>query len=449
MAATITTPLKTRLCQLLLDEVNDATDANHYYIGIGKSDQYADANDNVVAPVMSLQEERELRNNLQSIIKVGAASLVVARKNWTAGTTYGPYTDKNPTNYYVLTENNHVYICLKAGAAQSTVQPDFNDSVQNPTQDIKKAFETSDGYRWKYLYELNAADTNSFLSAAFIPVQKSAGGTGARGSQKTVQDDATNGRIVGFEVIDGGTGYASAPTITVIGNGEGAIIPSSNVVMNGGSVASVFLDSANGGGKNYTFADTFVDGSNTTPAKIRPIISSTGGIGADARNDLNASSIMFNSRPTGTVSNQFIVDNDFRQISLFRNMQFSPAAEIDNGDTGPVNTAAEKALRILTVADNSSINVNTDITTGSGAAFSKAHVDDKSGSTKLLIHQNSRTGFNRFPANGSIGATTLAGVQEDSSRAAPHTGELLYIENRAAISRTSAQTEDIKIVVTM
>ena len=71
MAATITTPLKTRLCQLLLDEVNDATDNNHYYIGIGKSDQYADANDNVVAPVQSLEEERELRNNLQSIIKVG------------------------------------------------------------------------------------------------------------------------------------------------------------------------------------------------------------------------------------------------------------------------------------------------------------------------------------------------------------------------------------------
>lgn len=445
MAATITTPLKTRLCQLLLDEVNDATDNNHYYIGIGKSDQYADANDNVVAPVQSLEEERELRNNLQSIIKVGAASLVVERLNWTAGTTYGPYTDTNPTNYYVLTENNHVYICLKAGAAQSTVQPDFNDPSQNSGQDITKAFETSDGYRWKYLYELNAADTNSFLSAAFIPVQKSTGGTGARASQLSVQNAAINGRIVGFEVVDGGTGYSSAPTVTVIGNGEGAIIPSSNVIMNGGTVSSVFLDSANGGGKNYTFADTFVDGSNTTPAKIRPIISSTGGIGADARNDLNARSIMFNSRPTGTVSNQFIVDNDFRQISLFRNMEFSAAA---SPDTGPVNTAAEKALRILTVADNSSINVNTDITTGSGATFAKAHVDDKTGSTKLLIHQNSRTGFNTFPSSGSLGATTLNGA-ETESRAAAHTGELLYIENRAAIARTAAQTEDIKIVVTM
>ena len=101
MTAIITDPLKTRLAQLMLDEVNDTTDSAQYYIGIGKSDQYSDADDNVINPVQTLQEEREFRNNLQSIIKVGAASLVIPRFNWSAGSTYSAFTDSVvgiPTN---------------------------------------------------------------------------------------------------------------------------------------------------------------------------------------------------------------------------------------------------------------------------------------------------------------------------------------------------------------
>ena len=450
MTAIITDPLKTRLAQLMLDEVNDTTDSAQYYIGIGKSDQYSDADDNVINPVQTLQEEREFRNNLQSIIKVGAASLVIPRFNWSAGSTYSAFTDSVvgiPTNsYYVLTEDNHVYICLKTGTGSSSVQPNYADNIQNPGQQITSTFETADGYRWKYLYELSASDTSSFLSASFIPVKKVFGGGvgGAETSQVSVQAAAVNGKVIGFVIDSAGAGYSSAPTVTVVGDGVGAI--SGTPTLAGGGVSVISIDSAGGGGSGYTFADTIVSGgSPDKPAKIRPVIAPIGGIGADARQDLKAKSIMFNAKPTGTNTNTFIIDQDFRQIGLIRSMGDSADA-ID-----PISSAAEKALRIVPVADTTKFSVDDEVTAGSGTTLAKGFVDEI-GTGQILIHQNSRTGFNTFQNGETItgggGPTTING-DELKSTADPHTGQLLYIENRAAISRTSTQTEDIKIVITM
>ena len=77
MAATVTDNLRKNSAELLLTEINASVDSNQYYIGIGKSDQY-NATDTVINPVRSNREERDHRNNLQSVKKVEAASFVIA-----------------------------------------------------------------------------------------------------------------------------------------------------------------------------------------------------------------------------------------------------------------------------------------------------------------------------------------------------------------------------------
>ncbi len=457
MTAIITDPLKTRLAQLMLDEVNDTTDSAQYYIGIGKSDQYSAADDNIINPVQTLQEEREFRNNLQSIIKVGAASLVIPRFNWSAGSTYSAFVDSVvgiPTNsYYVITEDNHVYICLKAGTGSSTVQPDYNDNTQNPGQNKVSIFETSDGYRWKYLYELSAADTSSFLSASFIPVKRVLGtpGGAAEQDQQDVQTAAVDGAIIGFAIDSGGEGYSSAPTVTVIGDGSGAIAATPTITA--GSVTALSINSVTSGGSGYSFADVSLTGSPDKPAKIRPVIAPVGGIGFDARQDLKAKSVMFNAKPTGTNVDTFIINEDFRQIGLIRSME---RADSGGGGGFVISSASEKALRILPIdsADIGKIQAGDELSIGSGATLAKCFVDEVNAPlSRIFVHQNSRTGFNSFPSTGTLtgGFGGPAGIRaaEEKSNADPHTGQLLYIENRAAISRTSTQTEDIKIVITM
>ena len=69
MAATVTDNLRKNLAELLLTEITTSADSSQYYIGIGKSDQY-NATDTVINPVRSNREERDHRNNLQSVKKV-------------------------------------------------------------------------------------------------------------------------------------------------------------------------------------------------------------------------------------------------------------------------------------------------------------------------------------------------------------------------------------------
>ena len=113
MTAIVTDFLKKKLVDLLYTEVVDGTDSNEYYIGIGKSDQYNTA-DTTVTPVRTLREERIARANLQSVKKVTATSFVIPRYNWSSGTIYSGFSDSVvgiPSNsYYVLTEDNEVYI---------------------------------------------------------------------------------------------------------------------------------------------------------------------------------------------------------------------------------------------------------------------------------------------------------------------------------------------------
>ena len=329
MTAIVTDPLKRKLAADLLTEVQNTTDSNQFYIGIGKTDTY-DSSDTTINPVRHLFEERVARGNLESIKKITASSMVITRNNWSSGTIYDAFNDKQegyPTNpYYVLTEDNEVYICLQqsrsatGSANPSTVKPSFSSAGVNQVQ----AFETSDGYRWKLLYSIGAGDATNFLTAAFLPVsvitKDSASCTTTELQQLNIQNTATPGQIIGVEVVNGGSGYSSAPTLTFRGDGSAA---SATATISGGAIVKVEMANESSGlGSGYNYASLSFTGNAT----LRPIIGPRDGIGKDARADLKGSSVMLNAKPEGSESGTFNITNDFRQISLFRNLDFTDSA---------------------------------------------------------------------------------------------------------------------------
>ena len=93
MSAVISDTTRRIYGDLFLNEVQTTTDSDQYYIGIGKSDIY-NATDTTITPVQTKFQERDIRNNLQSIKKVEASSFVVTRHNWSSGQVYQPYDDK-------------------------------------------------------------------------------------------------------------------------------------------------------------------------------------------------------------------------------------------------------------------------------------------------------------------------------------------------------------------
>lgn len=471
MPAIITDTTRKNILDLLLSEVQ-AGGANQYYIGIGKADQY-NAADTTITPVQTKAQERDLRNNMQSVKKVEASSFVIPRQNWSSNREYSAYSDTVvgiPTNsYYVMNSTNEVFICLKQPKNNDgTGLVSLNEPVAPSGNNINVPFTTADGYVWKFLYQISAGQANNFVSANFIPVEKITKDSSQCNTfellQKKVQATALKGQILGIEVTNGGSGYTSAP-VTIRGNGVNGF---ATATISGGAITKIDMDSHGyiGLGRNYDYAEVIIGG-NGSGAKARAIIGPPDGIGADPRDDLKTSSLMFNIKPNGIQAStkfpggDFVVDGRFRQIGLLKNpLQGDSASNGVRFDLTSGRTL--RALRDSNVADFSAL-VGSEIVDGSTPPV-KAFIDDiaddsasmvKGTNTLLLYHQNDSTGFGTFPItagspiNVTVGGITRSIDSDLPPQVNPYSGELLYVENRASILRDASQQEDIKVIITV
>lgn len=454
MSAIITDPFKKQFMQNVFDEVKNLT--ARYYIGIGKNDQW-DSTETVPAPTDTPRTIRQAQAALQSVKAVAGASYVIPRVNWSSGEIYDGYDDDVtaiPTNsYYVLTEDNQVYICLQQSKDGTGTA---NKSTVKPTGTTNNAFKTADGYTWKFLYALSASNASSFLSANFVPIQKIDSAGAATNTietqQASVQDSAVAGRILNIVVTNPGTGYTGTPTVTITGNsraiGDSAQV--ATVTPSGGAVTKIdMLNESAGGGKNFINATVTITGGGGTGATARAVIGPPNGIGADPRDELKATSLMFNAKPSGTEGGDFLAGSgqDFRQVMLIRNPK-------DSADvTLTANTA--KALKFVKtdVAFVNNLSIDELIFSNTVPA-AKAYVNQKD-SDKIFYHQTDSTGHTPFgignvleDEQGNTG--TISHVSSTDSAGVINTsGDVLYIENRAPVVRDASQTEDIKVVVTL
>jgi len=453
--AVITNDFKRMALRKLYDDAQDVT--NRYYVGIGKSEPWNDA-DAVPTPTGSIRDDRLARQGLQAIKSASNLSFVVSRYNWTSGTTYDSWDDNDLTvganPYYIITEDNRVYMCVQEARNASGTQ---TASTVKPTHtDPLKAVKLADGYKWKYLYTVLSTNASAFLSANFLPVRladSTETGTGAE--QYAVQDAAVRGQILGVKVINGGAGYSSAPTVTITGNGTGA---TATAYVTGGVVTHIFLDSsadsAMAMGRGYDFAGvTLSGGSPTTAASARAVIGDIygAGLGADPRNDLRSTSLMFNAKPDGIETNTFFVGGqDFRQVVLIQD-------PVDSNGSAITSTVANASKYLLAddAAEAGGFALDTTITGVSSGAQAR-YVSNAA--DKIYIVQNDSTGYNAFTTGETVSGNAAGGGTQNATLTSGRlnyenvyqpNGKILYIDNRAAVVRDSGQTEDIKVVITI
>jgi hypothetical protein len=126
-------------------------------------------------------------------------SPVTAYNAWESNTVYDRYDntrDMSNTSYYVVTPptepggSYHVFKCIdNANGEVSTEKP---DQVQAAT------FSKSDGYKWRYIYSITAANFTKFGTDDYVPII----------ANSTIVSGAYN--YAGVEVVpivDGGSGY--------------------------------------------------------------------------------------------------------------------------------------------------------------------------------------------------------------------------------------------------
>ena len=445
MTAIITDYFKQDIVEKLL---NDAADSStNYYIGIGRSQDWNET-DTPTTPENTLKDERDFRLNLQSVKKVEDVSYIAPRYNWTSGSLYTGYNNAqsgyNTNPHYVITDNNSVYICLQQGkSATGSSQA----STVKPTGSATTSFKTSDGYIWKFLYTLGAADANKYLSANYLPVKFQGPTTGGDAAndieQEGIQNAAVLGQVGSISVTSGGTGYTSAPTVTIIGDGTSA---EATAFISSGAVVKVDMrDSASTilHGSGYNYAQVSFSGGGGTGAAARVNLAPGLGFGADPRIDLKSTGIMFNTKPNADENDDFIIGQDFRQVGIIKN-------PIKGSNDSDYTSSTGSALNKMTLSLVSS-NFTADKTISGSTSGAKAYVD-RFDSDTIYYHQTLETGFIAFDSaetvseddgsgSGTIATPLLVG---DINK---FKGEVFYIDNRAAIERSAGQTEDLKVII--
>ena len=153
---------------------------------------------------------------------------------------------------------------------------------------------------------------------------------------------------------------------------------------------------------------------------------------------------MYNVKTDGTENGTFTVDNDFRQITLLRNIENYSQDRL----TGPSFKVGRFMDLTSSIASILPDDLITDDTRGVTARV--VEVDsDGGGNTRLRYIQNSNNVIGPFGAGNDINSSTAEISTDSDGYVNIYSGELVYIENRAKVTRGNDQAEDIKIILTV
>ena len=173
-----------------------------YYVFTAKSTPYPLGDENI--PNIENTENNILYNPYSEMLfgkRVGVSdvSTVTQRYNWTPNTVYTAYrNDQSLVNqpFYACVNNGSSYNVFKCldnnGGLPSTIPPDATQTSPND-----EYYSTSDGYVWKYMYNVDSTTFNKFATVDFIPVSANA----------AVVGNAVSGAIEVITVSSRGSNY--------------------------------------------------------------------------------------------------------------------------------------------------------------------------------------------------------------------------------------------------
>jgi hypothetical protein len=412
------------------------------------------------------------------------------------------------SNFYVVNNNYQVYVCLYNGVSPenqngrpSQFEPTFTD-LEPRTADIG-----SDGYIWKYLFTLNATDIVKFDSVNFIPVPMN---WGEDGQTSLIKNNATTSGQIKTCVIRNRGNYENVSgvrnrtfsNIPIRGDGSGALVSVS--FNDNAEVENIFVTN---GGSNYTYGtvDLIAGGLSapTTNPVFDVIIPPKGGHGFDVYRELGAFYVSVYSRIENDLENpDFITGNEIARIGIVENPEKFNSTDLLNGDkvsalsaiklvgitnsndyqaasftpdsfiTQTVGTGVTAVGRVISYDKNTGIlkywqdkTLVGFATTGGqaqanyGFNLQKFTASPSSGGSLIIsggsINLNIDVGFGSTVTPGittvinnktyKLGQSFINGISNPEVK--KYSGNIIYVDNRPAITRSQNQKEDIKVIL--
>lgn len=454
MASFISNIGKKSLLDLFKADLESGT--SNYYIGISSADSSSD----------TIYRQERARNEMNFMKVISNHSYVVPKYTWSSGQIYNAYDNDKPdqTLYYVINSNDEVFVCIEqskdnTGAARnSTVEP--TEALATAYKSRNNSFRTSDGYVWRYLFPHSGVTLERFETASLMPVQRIATSSNIaeEATQFSVQNQKLAGEILSIAIDSGGTGYTVAPTLTIEGLQDStATAASFTAFVNNGKITKITVDSDGFGllqhGKGYNTAKVAFTGINSS-AVLRPVIAPKGGIAADPVATLRATQLMIQTTIQDDESGLIPVSTDAGDPNSFKQVMLIKDPKRYDSDRLFTNLAGN-AMDFFNVGAGGDFTVDEIFQGQSGNAKGKTYWHDTS-NNKLYYVQNDSTGFGAFSEGETIASVVDTGKQRTINGTGGlgdpivdrYSGDLLYINNLDnAVSRSSTQTEDIKIIL--
>lgn len=277
------------------------------YFFIGRSHPWDEDTDPPQAADSVEHTSYSVWNDILAMKSVASADVTfcVTRHDWVSGTVFAQYDDRDTDLYskkfYVLTSDFNVYICISNNnGAASTVMP---------TGTSTSIITTADGYRWKYLYTITAAQALKFMAVSHIPVQTLTVDDGS--PQWAVQQAAVAGAVPQAVPVAGGSGYLSnSGTLQTAASGSATLASGASSTTGAYVNYNIYIVSGQGAGQLRKI--TAYDGA-TKVATVTPSWTSTP-----------------NGSSTYIVSPAVVVDGD--------GSNWSGYAEVTSGQVSKINT---------------------------------------------------------------------------------------------------------------
>ena len=399
--------------------------------------------------------------------------------------------------YFVMNSDFRVYICLNNGVDPDN--PTGRPSLDEPTftdLEPRAAGTSGDGYVWKYLYTIKPSDVSKFESTQFMPVPadwETSSDTAA------VRDNAVDGSIKIVTISNRGIGLGTANStytnVPIRGDGSGATC---TIVIDGNQQVSSVTVSDQGSGYTFANVDLVAGGvpTGTTRPVLEVIIPPQGGHGADIYRELGAYNVLLYSRIENDNENpDFITGNQIARIGVVENPEQFGSTTILSSD----KAAATSALRLVgagysTATFAADSYFTQTVSTGTTAVGRVVNYDQTTGVLKYW-QDRSLAGFNTVgtaqtqptygfdlteftatpgtggnltiaPTTGTnlgidtnfsgistvinnrtyyLGQTFTSGIANPEVK--KHSGNIIYVDNRPSITRSSNQKEDIKVIL--
>lgn len=435
---------------------------------------------------------------------------VVPKRVWSSGNTYDMYRhDYSRTNvakvsgatnlyssfYFVMNSEYRVYICLQNGTTPET--PNGKPSLDEPTftdLEPRAAGSSGDGYVWKYLYTIRPSDVVKFESTDFIPVPTD---WATSADNAAVRGNAVDGSIKIVTVTNRGVGLGTAnrtyTRVPIRGDGTGA--ECTIVINNDSQVESVTVSNQ---GFGYTYANVDLALGNVPTGTTRPafdvIISPKGGHGYDIYRELGAYNVLLYSRIENNNENpDFITGNHIARVGVVENPEVTTGTLLTAERASAVNALRLTGIGYSSASFTSDSYVTQTVSTGTTAVGRVISYNQTTGVLKYW-QDRSLSGFNTVgvaqtqpsygfdlteftstPGSGGsvsivggsvslsidtafsgistvinnrtyyLGQTFTNGVS--SPEVKKHSGNIIYVDNRPSITRSSNQKEDIKVIL--